>query len=163
MARAEFLRTDRLTLDPSRPLVSLIARDLPGGPEKSLPFVGAPRVRAPGDPPAAWVSEAVAAVYAYQPGTRVQLAVGGELRTFVIDGVWRDYARQHGAIVIDRADFVRLTGDRRVNDAALYLKPGVSEARLEAALRALPGRCPTWRDRAKSVKFLCRCSIAVSR
>ena len=39
VARAEFLRTDRLTLDPARPVVALIARDLPGGAEKSLPLL----------------------------------------------------------------------------------------------------------------------------
>ena len=57
----------------------------------------------------------------------------------MVAGIWRDYARQHGAIVIDRADYVRLTGDERVNDAALWLRPGVGEAQIEAALRALPG------------------------
>jgi len=139
VARAEFLRTDRLTLDPVKPTVSLIARDLPGGADKSLPLLGAARTRAAGDPPAAWVSEAVAEVYGYRIGTRIRIPVGGRLMDFIVEGEWRDYARQHGAIVIDRADFVRLTGDRRVNDAALWLKPGVSEARIESALRALPG------------------------
>lgn len=139
VSRVEFLRTDRLTLDPSRPLVSLIARDLAGGVEKSLPFVGPVRNRLAADPPSAWVSEAVAVVYGYRIGTTVQLVVGGRKTPFVVDGVWRDYARQHGAIVIDRADYMRLTGDTRVNDAALWLRPGVDEARIEAALRALPG------------------------
>ncbi len=139
VSRIEFLRTDRLTLDPSRPLVSLIARDLAGGVEKSLPFVGPVRDRSAGDPPSAWVSEAVAAVYGYRPGTTVQLVVGGRKQAFIVDGVWRDYARQHGAIVIDRADYVRITGDTRVNDAALWLRPGAGEGRIETALRALPG------------------------
>ncbi len=139
VARAEFLRTGRLTLDPARPVVALIARDLPGGAEKSLPLLGPALARNSGDPPAAWVSEAVAAVYGYQPGKRIGLAIGGERKAFVVAGVWRDYARQHGAIVIDRADYARLTGDNRVNDAALWLHPGVGEAQIEAALRALPG------------------------
>jgi putative ABC transport system permease protein len=139
VARAEFLRTDRLTLDPVKPAVSLIARDMPGGAQKSLPLLGAPRVRAQGDPPPAWVSEAVAEVYGYRTGSRIRIPIGRQLVEFIVDGEWRDYARQHGAIVIDRADFVRLTGDKRVNDAALWLEPGVSEARIEAALRALPG------------------------
>ena len=139
VARAEFLRADRLTLDPARPAVSLVARDLPAGAEKSLPLLGPPRARIAGDPPAAWVSEAVAEIYGYQPGRKIDLAIGGERRAFVVAGVWRDYARQHGAIVIDRADYVRLTSDERVNDAALWLRPGVGEAQIEAALRALPG------------------------
>ncbi len=137
--RVEFLRADRITLDPVRPAVSLIVRDLPGGPGKSLPLLGTPRARGAGDPPPVWVSEAVAAVYGYEVGRTVLLDIAGERRAFVVDAIWRDYARQHGAIVIDRADFVRLTGDTRVNDASLWLKAGVCEARLEAVLRALPG------------------------
>ena len=139
VARAEFLRSDRVTLDPARPAVALVARDLPGGAEQSLPILGAVHARKAGDPPAAWVSEAVAAVYGYTLGTQVNLAIGGQRHTFVVAGVWRDYARQHGAILIDRVDYVRLTGDRRVNDGALWLRPGVGEAQIEAALRALPG------------------------
>jgi putative ABC transport system permease protein len=57
----------------------------------------------------------------------------------VVGGVVRDYARQHGAIVIDRADYVASTGDRNVNDAAVYLRPGVTPASAMEAIRALPG------------------------
>jgi putative ABC transport system permease protein len=57
----------------------------------------------------------------------------------VVAGVFRDYARQHGAILMDRGDYVRLTGDRAVNDGALWLAPGTSPATAMAALRALPG------------------------
>ncbi len=139
VARVEFLRGDRLSLDPARPAVALIARDLPSGAEKSLPLLGAAYPRKAGDPPAAWVSEAVAELYGYRPGTIATLPLGGQRREFLVAGVWRDYARQHGTIVIDRADYLRLTGDARVNDGALWLEPGVGVAAIEAALRALPG------------------------
>lgn len=139
VARVEFQRSERLTLDPARPVVALIARDLPPDAARALPLVGVQYVRTPGDPPPAWISEAVQTVYGYAPGGTLTLAIGGQRRTFVVAGVWRDYARQHGAIVIDRADYVRLTGDERVNDAALWLQAGVGAARIETALRALPG------------------------
>ncbi len=145
VARVEFQRSERLTLDPARPVVALIARDLPAGGGRVLPLVGAQHDTRRGsahptaDPPPAWVSEAVQTVYGYAPGNAITLALGGQRRTFVVAGVWRDYARQHGAIVIDRTDYVRLTGDERVNDAALWLRPGVGAAQIEAALRALPG------------------------
>jgi putative ABC transport system permease protein len=51
--------------------------------------------------------------------------------------VWRDYARQFGAIAIDQRDFVRLTGDRRVNDLALWLSPGANEDAVQTAIRQL--------------------------
>jgi putative ABC transport system permease protein len=54
-----------------------------------------------------------------------------------VAGVWRDYARQFGAIAMDQRDFEALTGDRRVNDVALWLAPGASDAALQQAVRAL--------------------------
>jgi putative ABC transport system permease protein len=56
---------------------------------------------------------------------------------FFVAGVWRDYARQFGAIAMDEQDFVRLTGDRRVNDLALWLAPGAREDAVQAAIRQL--------------------------
>jgi putative ABC transport system permease protein len=56
-----------------------------------------------------------------------------------VRGIWRDYARQFGAIAIDAADYQRLTGDARVNDLALWLKAGAAPAEVEAALRRAAG------------------------
>jgi putative ABC transport system permease protein len=70
---------------------------------------------------------------------QIRLPFNGREIPLIVGGVVRDYARQHGAIVIDRADYVALTGDRRVNDAALWLRPGVTPARAMEAIRALPG------------------------
>ena len=136
LRRAVFLRSTRLMLDPARPAVTLLARD---GGEMSFPTVGRAYARRPGDPPCAWISEAVADLYGYGPGARIRLPLSGKQALFAVCGVWRDYARQFGAIVIDRADYAALTGDGRANDAALWLTPGASEAAAVAALRALPG------------------------
>jgi putative ABC transport system permease protein len=134
--RAEFLRSGRVTLDPARPALSLLARD---NAEKVFPVVGERYARRPGDPPKVWISEAVYDLYGYTPGQRVSLAISGKKLDFVIAGVFRDYARQHGALLIERADYLSLTGDRRVNDAALWLKPGATPAEAMDAIRALPG------------------------
>ena len=50
--------------------------------------------------------------------------------------MWRDYARQTGAVMIDLADYRRLTGDRRANDAAIFLAPGAVADQVAAALTA---------------------------
>jgi putative ABC transport system permease protein len=140
IARAEFMRTGRLSLDAARPPVSLLARDFPrAGAEKTYPLVGPRYAPRPGDPPPIWVSEAVEDVYGFTPGARVELPLAGRQRAFVVVGVWRDYARQNGAILMNRSDYVALTGDRRTNDAALWLAPGASPAQAMHALRALPG------------------------
>ena len=57
---------------------------------------------------------------------------------FYVAGVWRDYARQSGSIVIDAAAYRALTGDNRVNDLLLWLAPGAQASQVQAALRALP-------------------------
>ena len=134
--RADFLRSGRVLLDPARPALSLLARDRA---ESAFPVVGARYARKPGDPPLVWVSEAVVDLYSFQPGKTVELPLGGRAVKVIVGGVVRDYARQHGALVMDRADYISLTGDRRVNDAAVWLRPGVTPARAMEAIRALPG------------------------
>jgi putative ABC transport system permease protein len=134
--RTVFLRSGRITLDPARPAVALIARDAAS---IRFPAVGKGYERKDGDPPAAWISEAVADIYGFAPGSRLELPLSGKRQSFVVAGVWRDYARQHGAIVIERETYAALTGDPRANDAALWLKPGADAAALVEALRALPG------------------------
>lgn len=138
--RAEFFRSGRLTLDPGRPPIALIAREpARAGTALIFPLVGRPYERRAGEPAPAWISEAVADLYGYAPGNRIELPLAGRSHAFVVVGVWRDYLRQHGAIVIERARYVELTGDRRSNDGTLWLAPGASGADATRALRSLPG------------------------
>ena len=140
VSRAEFLRSARVMLDPARPAIALLARDVPdAGIAAGLPLAGARYERTPGDPPPAWVSEAVAELYGHRPGQRMALPLGGKNHEFVVAGIWRDYARQHGAIVIERPTYAALSGDARANDAALWLAPGARPADAERAIRRLRG------------------------
>jgi putative ABC transport system permease protein len=134
--RAVFLRSGRVILDPARPPVALIARD---GGRLFFPLVGKAHERKPGDPPAVWISEAVSDLYGMSPGQEMRIPLAGKQHPFIVAGVWRDYARQHGAMVIEREVYAALTGDRRANDAGLWLKPGARPEEAVAALRALPG------------------------
>lgn len=140
IARAEFLRSQRVQLDPARPAVALLARDGAGAAgSMRFPLAGRAYERGDGDPPPAWISEVVSDHYRWKPGDRIELPLAGRRLPFVVAGVWRDYARQHGAIVIDRATYTALTGDRRANDASLWLAPGATPDGAAQALRALPG------------------------
>ena len=148
VARADPLRTTTLQLSSTLPAVTLLARRLQTGAEtngQALPLVGD---AAPLPPSASgervvpvYVSEAMVDLYDAQPGgwlpelglAFAKLPVGTR---FFIAGVWRDYARQHGSVVMDRADFVRLSGDERVNDLALTLDEGRSEEAVTEAVRA---------------------------
>jgi putative ABC transport system permease protein len=136
VARAEAQRVVAVSLDPRRPAAALIARPV-GDPARSLPVTGE-IVAAPAGAVAAYVSEAMVALYGAAPGRTFSLPLpGGGRAELFARAVWRDYARQYGAIVIDSADWKRLTGDERVNDIALWLHPGASTSGVEAALRDL--------------------------
>jgi len=136
VARADFLRSGRVMLDPARPPLVLIARDRA---QNAFPLLGQRYQRKPGDPPAVWISEAVSDLHGFAPGTRLELPLLRKSHRVVVAGIFRDYARQHGAILMERADYIALTGDRAANDAALWLQPGATPAQTMAALRELPG------------------------
>ena len=137
--RVETLRVTSVQIDPSLPAVALIARPL-AEPARALPLVG-DLVALPAGETAAYVSEAMVLLYGADAGQRLDLPLPDGRRTAVfVRGVWRDYARQHGAVVLASADWQRLTDDTRINDAALWLRPGADAAAVQRALRELAGR-----------------------
>jgi len=136
VARADFLRSGRILLDAARPPLVLIARDRA---DRAFPILGERYERRAGDPPVVWISEAVFDLYGFKPGGRIDVPILGKSHRVIVAGTFRDYARQHGAVLIERSDYVALTGDRAVNDGALWLAPGTSPAAAMAALSALPG------------------------
>ncbi|HEV2611631.1 MAG TPA: ABC transporter permease [Noviherbaspirillum sp.] len=140
IARVDFLRIQQLTLDPARPSVALIARTIDVlNPDRTLPIMGEPMTTslAPSAMPV-WVSEAMVDLYGYTVGREVTLPLGGREHTFTVAGIWRDYARQSGAIQMRLTDYQKLTGDTDINDAGLWLQPGVSPEKAIAALKQLP-------------------------
>jgi putative ABC transport system permease protein len=58
---------------------------------------------------------------------------------FTVAGVWRDYVRQSGAVLLRQEDYQRLTGDRRANDLQLWLAPGADASAVQARLRESAG------------------------
>jgi len=139
--RAEFLRIEQLLLDPRKPRVALLARSLPqDDPGERLPLVGEERLPRAGEPPPLWASEAMVDLYGYKVGQMVELPLAGKMRRFTVAGIWRDYARQQGSVIIQRARYIDYTGDRKSNDVALYLAPGASRNAVLREIRAgVPG------------------------
>ena len=150
VARVSTLRTTSISLDTGQPAVALISRDVTD-PGKVLPLVGNPLAVPPGYI-GIYVSEAMVDLYGARAGaifdsfsasfrpiaqqTRAQTAPDLGATKFYVAGVWRDYARQFGAVVIGKADFERLTGDTRINDLALWLASGADSSEVEIAVRA---------------------------
>src|SRR5450631_4070139 len=148
--RAEFAREQQLLLDPTRPRVVLLARAIDAANLSrqlqllSEPVAQAPQVPqvpdAPDAPPPAWVNEASVDLYGFTPGKVVELPIAGKPVAFTVAGVWRDYVRPQGAIVIERERYIALTGDRSATSGALWLIPGASADELERAIeRDIPG------------------------
>ncbi|WP_309680763.1 ABC transporter permease [Polaromonas sp.] len=164
VARASGQRSTPLLLDAGKPAVTLMARPL-GDPASALPLVGEALPVPPGQV-GIYVSEAMVDLYGARPGTeftplseafsaqaqqqRAQSAInsianpaGSAPPPFYVAGVWRDYARQFGAIAMDQRDFVRITGDARVNDVALWLATNAnanasdSDSAVQQAIRQL--------------------------
>ncbi len=131
-----------LALDPTRPDVALIARPL-DDPARDLPLAGtlvpapAGAASAPAGVTPVYVSEAMVDLYGARAGTMLALPLpGGGHASVHVRGVWRDYARQFGAIAIDRRDWQRLAHDDTVNDLAIWLQPGADAESVERAIRA---------------------------
>jgi putative ABC transport system permease protein len=152
--RVAGIRTVQMQLDPALPSVILVARSL-GDPAKDLPMVGNPVPAASGVPADAvplYVSEAMVDLYGAQPGQifkpNLPLAQLNSVvaatdlvvnPSYYVAGVWRDYARQFGAVAIDQRAYVRITGDDKVNDLAVWPSASSSAPDVQERIRGYIG------------------------
>jgi putative ABC transport system permease protein len=132
-ADAPFSKTERsafsgLSLDPTRPSVALLVREIdPSQPAARLPFTGE-IIPAPPNTTAVWVSEPMAELYKLMPGRTLRLPLLGRETEVFISGVWRDYSRQFGAVVISRGDYEKMGGTFAPTDLALWPAAGQEAA-----------------------------------
>ena len=149
VASIGFLRTTTLQMSADRPPLALMARPEGGLGLGAPPMIGR-TVPAPAGTIPVHVSEPAAWIYGWKPGDRIALPIGPQSGPprFFVTGVWRDYARQHGAVTLDSDDYTRLTGDATRSEASVLLKPGVSR---RAAMDALTARLPP--DLARRVEI----------
>jgi putative ABC transport system permease protein len=129
-----------VTLAPEQPDAALLVRDLPS--DATVPAL--PWIVAPDAAPPASTAPAVLSVYPSEVLAALQHLRKGDVITVplppprgaaaaaaaagrpavtraVVRGIWRDYARQQGALLMSRADWLRLTGDDRINGLAVWL------------------------------------------
>lgn len=135
----EWTRVQPIDLDPQRPAVTVLARDLHGSDaELGIPLVG-PVLAATAGCTRVFGSEALADIYGWKTGARVALPFGPPGHCFVVGGIWRDYARQHGAIILARDAWQALTGDALASDLSVRLAPEADPAAVLARLEGLSG------------------------
>jgi putative ABC transport system permease protein len=122
--KSESAAFSALTLDAQRPAVALLVRELDrSDPAARLPFTG-PVLAPPPGQIMVWISEPMAELYRLAPGQSLRLPLLGRETEVFIGGVWRDYARQFGALVITRGDYEKLGGRFEPTDLALWPRTG---------------------------------------
>ena len=137
IVRLEFSLQQPLLFRADRPEVALIARPVPvDRAAQVLPLTGS--VSKASHLPLVFVSEAMTDLYGWKPGEVQALPAmgenGGSLPVWVA-GIFRDYGRQHGSIVMDLSVYRTLTKDLRSTDIAIWLSPEDSPAEVLTRLR----------------------------
>ena len=133
VASIAFNRQLPIMLSADRPPMTLIVRRAHSAQERAI-MIG-PERPAPVNTIGISLSEPAARVLGLRVGDTLTLPIAPG-RRFGVTGIWRDYARQQGAVAIDDDVYMALTGDAVRDDAAITLKPGASAATVRRALLA---------------------------
>ena len=140
--RIDFIYSQQISLDSSRPSVTLFARPIDkNDPGSVLPLtddVLPTETLVNSDAIPVWVSEAMVDLYDFQVGKQIELPLGKTLHNYIVAGIWRDYGRQFGAIQMRLSDYQTVSGEFHINEAAIWLTEGVSTQQMMNTLSALP-------------------------
>ena len=143
--RLQAQRVSSLRLSTTQAPITVLAKPLGNAVEHAIPMVNAPLPAAPNTIPV-YVSEAVLPLYGVRPGdewpalSNALQREGKNAPRLFVAGVWRDYVRQFGAVVIDAADYERITADARTSDLAIWPKANADLPALQKQISAaLPG------------------------
>ena len=133
VASVAFNRQLPIILSADRPPMTLIVRKPDTVRERAI-TIGKERL-APPNTIGVSLSEPAARLLQMGAGDTLTLPIAPG-RRFGVTSIWRDYARQQGAIAIDSDTYTQLTGDAVRDDAAIMLLPRVDPAVVRRALVA---------------------------
>jgi putative ABC transport system permease protein len=124
--KAEFWSSSPVVISPELSAPTLIARPVNKNKVSDrLPLVSETMTEPPSGSIPVWVSEAMVDIYGWKQGSQQQLNMAGfEHQPLYVAGIWRDYARQQGAIVMNMEDFQLRTGKQGVTEAAFWPAKG---------------------------------------
>ncbi|MDO9278461.1 MAG: FtsX-like permease family protein [Polaromonas sp.] len=133
------VRVSKVNLRQGLSSVVLISRPVAASADdvqNKLPLIG-PDLPTPVGQLGIYVSEIVVELYGAKPGSMLNLPLraGQPPVAAFVRGVWRDYAHQQGAIVMADVDYQRLTGDKEVNDLALWLGADTHSSDVQSGIR----------------------------
>jgi putative ABC transport system permease protein len=117
----------------------LIAKPLNSqNPMQSVALVGLSKLPPVDDPNHLVVfgSEAMADLYGWRvgEGARLPLHPQGSSKVWV-GGLYRDYGRQHGSVVMSTADYEAITGDRSRSNVSVWLEDGADTAQVISSIQ----------------------------
>jgi len=141
VARADFVRFQDIALPDTGLPFTVIARPIDEADAgRILPLRRTdPRPAPPGTVPV-WASEAALDLHGYDLGTVFELPLGGRTLRASVRGLWRDYERPGGSIVMPREVFVQYTGDTRATTAALWLEEDAAADAVAQGIRTALAR-----------------------
>lgn len=131
---AQRTRTIGMTVRGMAGSTTLLARPL----DHRLPLSGEPAAL-PAGVPAVYINEAMRDEWRLAAGDRLMLRIDGRQWPVAVKAVWRDYSRQTGAVLMERSDWERLSGDAAITELALWLRPGADPVAAQQALRDASG------------------------
>jgi putative ABC transport system permease protein len=140
IARVDFVRFQDVAMPGLGLPLTIIARPIDeDGADRVVPIRRRDSQPAPPETVPVWASEAALDLRGFDVGTVFDLPLGGHTVRASVRGLWRDYERPGGSIVMPREVFVRHTGDTRATTAAIWLEKGVDPdtvaSRIQAALQ----------------------------
>ncbi len=141
VAAIAFDRQLPIVLAADRPPMTLVVRQADAVRDAAI-RIGA-RVAAPAGVIGVALSEPAARLLDQRVGGAIALPIAPG-RRFMVTEIWRDYARQQGAIAIDDGDYTRLTDDSVRDSATVMLARGADARVVRRALMAAAP--PTIRD-----------------
>lgn len=116
--------------------LALIARPIgEADAARTLWLEGTAAAPLPADTVPVWISEAAADLLILAPDSTFTAEVAARELRLSVRGIYRDYERQNGSVIIDRDAYIELTGDRRANAAWLWLEEGADATQLGAEIR----------------------------
>jgi putative ABC transport system permease protein len=81
-------------------------------------------------------SEAMADLYGWRVGAEARLPLDPQGPSTVwVGGLYRDYGRQHGSVVISTADYEAITGDRSRSSVSVWVENGADTAQVIANIQ----------------------------
>jgi putative ABC transport system permease protein len=137
--KVETSRQRNLRIANDRPEVVLIAKPVNlQDPMQSVALVGLSKL-----PPVdgqkhrvVFGSEAMADLYGWRVGEEASLPLGSQGSSKVwVGGLYRDYGRQHGSVIMSTADYEAITGDRSRSSVSVWVEKGADTAQVIANIQ----------------------------